>query len=249
MKIAITDTSNPRDHHTALEVYFSSRTCRTQPRLVWKLAFPHTPCPSPHRQARKRIRHESLAFAPVARPGCDACRGEWRKVNFQTSVVHGLYVRKSQLPGQCGGQQFKDRYDIVDKTVTGENNTVYVGGVNTGRELASSAHMKRASLTTVYKWMLSAWALLSRELVMRSFAKCGISLEDDVLWNSNSDGDTNSTTSWTKRPAPTFAVERTCKYSFLFLILLTCNVGGRPTTESTCNCVNTVSMAGVGGSW
>lgn len=105
-------------------------------------------------------------------------------------------MKRSQLSEQYGGQRFKDRYDVVGKAATGENSVVYVGGVSTGCELTLSGRVKRASLTTLCEWLVSAWAVLSRELVMCSFAKWGISLEDDVLWNSSSDnGNTDSTTS------------------------------------------------------
>lgn len=67
--------------------------------------------------------------------------------------------------------------------------------VYTCRELAPSRRMKRVSLTTVCEWVLSAWAALSREITMRSFAKCGISLEVDLAWNSSGDdGDASSNT-------------------------------------------------------
>lgn len=77
-------------------------------------------------------------------------------------------MKRSQLSEQYGGQRFKDRYDVVGKAATGENSVVYVGGVSTGCELTLSGRVKRASLTTVYEW---AWAVLSRELMTRSFAK------------------------------------------------------------------------------
>lgn len=78
----------------------------------------------------------------------------------------------------------------------GENSGVYVGGVNTGHKLTPSGRVKRATLTTILEWVLSAWVTVPGELVMRSFAKCGISLEDDGLWNSSGDdGNADSTAS------------------------------------------------------
>lgn len=94
------------------------------------------------------------------------------------------------------GQWFKDRYDIISKSVTGKSSAVYVGGVNAGCELTPSERVKTASLTAVCEWVPSAWVTLSCKLVMRSFVKCGISLKDDVLWySSGDDGNAECTTS------------------------------------------------------
>ncbi|KAH9369296.1 hypothetical protein HPB48_012372 [Haemaphysalis longicornis] len=56
-----------------------------------------------------------------------------------------------------------------------------------------SGRVRRASLATVCGWVLSAWAAVPRDAVVRSFAKCGLTLDDDVLWDcSSSDGSSTS---------------------------------------------------------
>lgn len=62
-----------------------------------------------------------------------------------------------------------------------------------GRELTPTGRVKRASLAAVCGWVLSARAAVPSDVVVRSLAKCGISLDDDVLWDRSSDDD--STTS------------------------------------------------------
>lgn len=53
-------------------------------------------------------------------------------------------------------------------------------------EMTPSGRVKRASRAEACRWVASAWAALPRELVARSFKKCGISLDDDVLYDSES---------------------------------------------------------------
>lgn len=61
------------------------------------------------------------------------------------------------------------------------------------RELTPSGRVRRASLATVCGWVLSAWAAVPRDAVVRSFAKCGLALDDDVLWDcSSNDGSSTS---------------------------------------------------------
>ncbi|KAH8020821.1 hypothetical protein HPB51_005188 [Rhipicephalus microplus] len=61
------------------------------------------------------------------------------------------------------------------------------------RELTPSGRVRRASLATVSGWVLSAWAAVPRDAVVRSFAKCGLTLDDDVLWDcSSNDGSSTS---------------------------------------------------------
>ncbi|KAH8025159.1 hypothetical protein HPB51_004001 [Rhipicephalus microplus] len=56
-----------------------------------------------------------------------------------------------------------------------------------------SGRVRRASLATVCGWVLSAWAAVPRHAVVRSFAKCGLTLDDDVLWDcSSNDGSSTS---------------------------------------------------------
>lgn len=86
--------------------------------------------------------------------------GVYERKQNSRPVVRGLFVGRGQLSEQHGGQRFKVRYDIVGEAVTCENSAVYVGGVNTGHELIPSGRVKRASLTTVCEWMLSAWVAL-----------------------------------------------------------------------------------------
>ncbi|KAL1432591.1 hypothetical protein MTO96_013063 [Rhipicephalus appendiculatus] len=51
---------------------------------------------------------------------------------------------------------------------------------------------KEASLA-VCEWVLSAWAAVPRDVVVRSFAKCGLTLDDDVLFDRSSyDGSSTS---------------------------------------------------------
>lgn len=71
-------------------------------------------------------------------------------------------MRESQPSEQCGGQQFKVRHDIVGKSVTGEDSAVYVDGVNTGRELAPSRRVKRASPMSVRIVALSVGSSVTR---------------------------------------------------------------------------------------
>ncbi|KAH8042618.1 hypothetical protein HPB51_024850 [Rhipicephalus microplus] len=72
----------------------------------------------------------------------------------------------------------------------------YKGSKNTrrssgSRELTPSGRVRRASLATVCGWVLSAWAAVPRDAVVRSFAKC--TLDDDVLWDcSSNDGSSTS---------------------------------------------------------
>lgn len=61
------------------------------------------------------------------------------------------------------------------------------------RELTPAGRVKRASLATVCGWVLSAWSAIPRDVVMRSFAKCGLTLDDDVLWDRSSCDGSSST--------------------------------------------------------
>lgn len=60
------------------------------------------------------------------------------------------------------------------------------------REFTPSARVRRASLATVCGWVLPAWAAVPCDVVVRSFAKCGLAIDDDVL-RDRSSYDGNST--------------------------------------------------------
>ena len=52
--------------------------------------------------------------------------------------------------------------------------------------------LRAASLVTVYQWVKESWQELSKEMVERSFKKCGISnaldgTEDDLVWEEEED--------------------------------------------------------------
>lgn len=64
---------------------------------------------------------------------------------------------------------------------------MYNVGLNTGCKLVLSVHTKKASLITVCRWVPPAWAALSHGLMMCSFTKYEISLEDNALWNRSCD--------------------------------------------------------------
>lgn len=55
------------------------------------------------------------------------------------------------------------------------------------KSLTPAGNVKAPSLTTMTSWVLEAWRGLPKEMVARSFKKCGISnsidgTEDDILW-------------------------------------------------------------------
>ena len=52
--------------------------------------------------------------------------------------------------------------------------------------------LRAASLVTVCQWVKESWQELSKEMVERSFKKCGISnaldgTEDDLVWEEEED--------------------------------------------------------------
>lgn len=70
-------------------------------------------------------------------------------------------------------------------------------GKPASRPVLLSSYVRRSQFSEQsggprFKDRLSAWAAMSRELVVRSFAKYEISLEDNVLLNNSGGGDDNA---------------------------------------------------------
>ena len=61
--------------------------------------------------------------------------------------------------------------------------------VNGPRETTKVCNFRRPGLSVVCQWIISAWESLPRDMVIRSFLKCGIlnsmdSTEDDALFHN-----------------------------------------------------------------
>ena len=65
------------------------------------------------------------------------------------------------------------------------------------KSLTPAGNVKAPSLTTMTSWVLEAWRGLPKEMVARSFKKCGISnsidgTEDDILWEEEANPEQES---------------------------------------------------------
>lgn len=62
-----------------------------------------------------------------------------------------------------------------------------------GNDLTPIGRIKKASITQVFDWILSSWNSVRREVVVKSFLKCGISYaidgteDDEIYWDEESD--------------------------------------------------------------
>ncbi|CAG8799192.1 2542_t:CDS:2, partial [Gigaspora rosea] len=65
---------------------------------------------------------------------------------------------------------------------------------NGGNGLTEKGNLKRADLNTVCRWVLNAWEDISKDIIIRSFKKCGISnylsgSEDHLIYESDEDSE------------------------------------------------------------
>ena len=112
----------------------------------------------------------------------DTVKQQLRENKTATAVIPGGLTRLVQPLDVCLNKPFKDR--LREKWMTW-----MMSGEKT---FTPGGQLRAASLVTVCQWVKESWQELSKEMVERSFKKCGISnaqdgTEDDLVWEEEED--------------------------------------------------------------
>ena len=104
------------------------------------------------------------------------------KIGLRTTTFRKFSPSKSYPLDVCLNKPFKDR--LREKWMTW-----MMSGEKT---FTPGGQLRAASLVTVCQWVKESWQELSKEMVERSFKKCGISnaldgTEDDLVWEEEED--------------------------------------------------------------
>ena len=114
----------------------------------------------------------------------DTVKQQLRENKTATTVIPGGLTSLVQPLDVCLNKPFKDR--LREKWMTW-----MMSGEKT---FTPGGQLRAASLVTVCQWVKESWQELSKEMVERSFKKCGISntldgTEDDLVWEEEPDCD------------------------------------------------------------
>ena len=112
----------------------------------------------------------------------DTVKQQLRENKTATAVIPGGLTSLVQPLDVCLNKPFKDR--LREKWMTW-----MMSGEKT---FTPGGQLRAASLVTVCQWVKESWQELSKEMVERSFKKCGISnaldgTEDDLVWEEEAD--------------------------------------------------------------
>ena len=112
----------------------------------------------------------------------DTVKQQPRENKTATAVIPGSLTSLVQPLDVCLNKPFKDR--LREKWMTW-----MMSGEKT---FTPGGQLRAASLVTVCQWVKESWQELSKEMVERSFKKCGISnaldgTEDDLVWEEEED--------------------------------------------------------------
>ena len=112
----------------------------------------------------------------------DTVKQQLRENKTATAVIPGGLTSLVQPLDVCLNKPFKDR--LREKWMTW-----MMSGEKT---FTPGGQLQAASLVTVCQWVKESWQELSKEMVERSFKKCGISnaldgTEDDLVWEEEED--------------------------------------------------------------
>ena len=112
----------------------------------------------------------------------DTVKQQLRENKTATAVIPGGLTSLVQPLDVCLNKPFKDR--LREKWMTW-----MMSGEKT---FTPGGQLRAASLVTVCQWVKESWQKLSKEMVERSFKKCGISnavdgTEDDLVWEEEED--------------------------------------------------------------
>ena len=117
----------------------------------------------------------------------DPVKRALRQTNTDVAVIPGGLSSILQPLDVCLNKPFKDcmRERWTTWMVKGE------------KSLTPAGNVKAPSSTTLTSWVLEAWRGLPKEMVTRSFKKCGISnsihgTEDDILWEEQANPEQES---------------------------------------------------------
>ena len=112
----------------------------------------------------------------------DSAKRQLRENNTTTAVIPGGLTSVVQPLDVCLNKPFKDRLRQKWCTWIIEGEKTFTAGGN----------IRAAPLPTICTWIKDSWDEIPRDMVARSFKKCGISnamdgTEDDMLWESDCD--------------------------------------------------------------
>ena len=112
----------------------------------------------------------------------DTVKQQLHENKTATAVIPGGLTSLVQPLDVCLNKPFKDR--LREKWMTW-----MMSGEKT---FTPGGQLRAASLVTVCQWVKESWQELSKEMVERSFKKCGISnaldrTEDDLVWEEEED--------------------------------------------------------------